>query len=370
MNLKITLKNIGKIDYADIVIDGITVIAGDNNSGKSMVGKILFDLYHCYFNYKDELYAYQDIIEDILEEIYVKLHDSNVSDDIYTEFINTKYYFTIDKLIKFSKKIAKIINDDDLFYLINKISDKKFKFDAEYINNNSQINVVEYNNIFEIKNNKTLTHNDTGLKDVTYLKPDIFNHINLYHTLILIKNKLKYKIPVKNIYADMTRKFRLENLNNYCNKCKEIINEIEQIIGGHIIVTDFSIKFIEKNKAIDIINTSDGIKTFAMIYLLLKNGWLYNFKHLIIFDKPETNLHPKWQIKFAEILVKLYKILGCPILINSHSPYIIDAIKHFGNKNGIISNIHFYLTSNSKIELADDKLDLIFNDFVTPLDNL
>lgn len=40
--MKICLKNIGKIKEADIELDGITIIAGDNNTGKSTIGKSVY----------------------------------------------------------------------------------------------------------------------------------------------------------------------------------------------------------------------------------------------------------------------------------------------------------------------------------------
>lgn len=47
MNLKIS--NIGKIKTADITLNGITIIAGDNNTGKSTIGKVLFSVFNsCY----------------------------------------------------------------------------------------------------------------------------------------------------------------------------------------------------------------------------------------------------------------------------------------------------------------------------------
>ena len=39
------------------------------------------------------------------------------------------------------------------------------------------------------------------------------------------------------------------------------------------------------------------------------------------------NLHPEWQVKFAEILVLLYKELGIRIILNTHSPYFMRAIE-------------------------------------------
>ena len=40
--MKLSINNFAKIKQADIIIDGITVIAGENNTGKSTVGKVLF----------------------------------------------------------------------------------------------------------------------------------------------------------------------------------------------------------------------------------------------------------------------------------------------------------------------------------------
>jgi len=44
--MKIKIKNIGKINHAEVLLDGITVIAGENNTGKSTIGKTLFALLH------------------------------------------------------------------------------------------------------------------------------------------------------------------------------------------------------------------------------------------------------------------------------------------------------------------------------------
>ncbi len=45
--MKLLLKNIGKIGEASVEIHGITVIAGENNTGKSTVGRALFAMFNC-----------------------------------------------------------------------------------------------------------------------------------------------------------------------------------------------------------------------------------------------------------------------------------------------------------------------------------
>ena len=44
--MKLKLHNILKIEDADIEIGGLTVLTGENNSGKSTVGKILFSIFN------------------------------------------------------------------------------------------------------------------------------------------------------------------------------------------------------------------------------------------------------------------------------------------------------------------------------------
>ena len=52
--MKIVLKNIGKLQCADIDIDGITVIAGANNTGKSTVSKALYAFFNGLYKVEDE----------------------------------------------------------------------------------------------------------------------------------------------------------------------------------------------------------------------------------------------------------------------------------------------------------------------------
>ena len=47
--MEIILKNIGKVKEANIKIDGITVIAGENNTGKSTISKSLYAVFNTFY---------------------------------------------------------------------------------------------------------------------------------------------------------------------------------------------------------------------------------------------------------------------------------------------------------------------------------
>ena len=47
--MKLSIKNVGKLKEADVEINGITVIAGENNTGKSTVGKVLWSIFSSFY---------------------------------------------------------------------------------------------------------------------------------------------------------------------------------------------------------------------------------------------------------------------------------------------------------------------------------
>ncbi|MBQ2431200.1 MAG: AAA family ATPase, partial [Campylobacter sp.] len=58
--MKISLRNIGLIEKADVDINGITVIAGKNNTGKSTVAKSLYSVFKAFYNIDDKMKKYEE----------------------------------------------------------------------------------------------------------------------------------------------------------------------------------------------------------------------------------------------------------------------------------------------------------------------
>ena len=55
IKVQIRIQNIGKIQEANVKFDGITIICGENNTGKSTVGKILFSCFNAMCNFEDKI---------------------------------------------------------------------------------------------------------------------------------------------------------------------------------------------------------------------------------------------------------------------------------------------------------------------------
>ncbi len=67
----VTFKNTGMIEEADIRLDGLTVIAGENDTGKSTVGKLMYSIIKTFNRYEKDARLYQvRSIQQLIEQYY------------------------------------------------------------------------------------------------------------------------------------------------------------------------------------------------------------------------------------------------------------------------------------------------------------
>jgi ABC-type multidrug transport system ATPase subunit len=86
----------------------------------------------------------------------------------------------------------------------------------------------------------------------------------------------------------------------------------------------------------------------------------------LFLDEPENHLHPKWQLKFAKILTELAKN-NIYILVTSHSPYMIEALKRYSENNELKEKTNFYLAEDRYIN-NEDRLGDIFSILSEPFE--
>lgn len=117
-------------------------------------------------------------------------------------------------------------------------------------------------------------------------------------------------------------------------------------------------------------NVSAGLKTFVILKRLLLNGNIES-NGTVILDEPEIHLHPEWQLLFAELIVLIQKEFGLHILINTHSPYFLNAIEVYSEKYETLDKCKFYLSREdhnmSVIEDVSDRIEAIYEKLAKPL---
>lgn len=379
--MKLTINNIGKLKNAEVVIDGITVITGENDTGKSTVGKVLWSVFNGFYEIDEKVYnekvsELEKIIDEIIKEnVYKNLStDYNSFFEIFNstgkkiaiELLKNNKNYSEDEIkiiISNYKKDLKIENISKFVQEINetlKISDKEIiKVIVSRIMNkefHNQINAVfskEKMNIGEIS--LKIKDKEIDLKIENNEISDVQNYFLINKETMYIDNPFildSYDFEDENHQTHLATNVFSENENSVISeiKVKKKLNNIYQklnsVLSGEILENKNS-KFVYRKNGedIDLKNLSTGLKTFAIIKMLLQNGTLEE-NGTIILDEPEIHLHPEWQLKFAELIVLLQKEFGMHILLTTHSPYFLNAIEVFSERHKIDDKCKYYVAEN------------------------
>jgi len=379
--MKLSIKNVGKLKEADVEINGITVITGENDTGKSTVGKVLWSVFNGFYEIDEKVYnekvsELEKIIDEIIKEnVYKNLStDYNSFFEIFNstgkkiaiEFLKENKNYSEDEIkiiINNYKKDLKIENISKFVQEINetlKISDKEIiKVIVSRVMNkefHNQINAVfskEKMNIGEIS--LKIKDKEIDLKIENNEISDVQNYFLINKETMYIDNPFildSYDFEDENHQTHLATNVFSENENSVISeiKVKKKLNNIYQklnsVLSGEILENKNS-KFVYRKNGedIDLKNLSTGLKTFAIIKMLLQNGTLEE-NGTIILDEPEIHLHPEWQLKFAELIVLLQKEFGMHILLTTHSPYFLNAIEVFSERHKIDDKCKYYVAEN------------------------
>ena len=422
--MKLHIENFAKIANADIEINGITVIAGENNTGKSTVGKILYSLYSAFYNidfkvkeerrksvgtilsysnkFRRELFdAFDDEnsesqINEIIKKIndisqsnendiekfdlQVKydLDDSNISalkkylsfkEETLLSLVVEKYFET-----EFSSQFLSLSNENSM-YIDLKIKDQHIKLSEiedrhvmveEYIDIKNECFYIDNPFVLDDLNNRfkfRKRHISERAMDMIFVRNESLKHADFLEIKL---NKSLSKTSTNDLIGDALLTERLD----------EFKNKLLQLTQGDFLEKDNKFVFLESasNQEIELENLSTGIKALAIILKLIENHDISD-NSMIVLDEPEIHLHPKWQIIFAEMLVLIQKEFNLNIVLTSHSPYFISAIEAYSAKYEIANKCKYYLSDLNEENMAvfEDvtrNTDKIYKKLAEPLKEL
>jgi len=294
--MELQLKNIGMIKEANVKLDGLTVIAGENDTGKSTVAKIL---------YKS--------LEDALE--------------------NKQGVSEMEKEFNFPIIFPEMIDSSKI--------------------NGTSFNIARSNEDEDIAN----------YQPIFIETPLIWLFTDFFRDVALVESQINIKLDYPKFMKDLNFKLFLKNDATGSDIKAKMIS----LMGGEFKKDNMGKYFFEKRKQrIELEHTATGIKYLGIFQVLSQNNYL-NKSTVLILDEPEVHLHPKWQLEMAKIIVELVKN-GVKVLVNSHSPYMIEALERYGEKAEI--DMDFYLAENriiDKVENNNSKtLAKIFNKLSAP----
>lgn len=403
--MRLYLKNIGKLKEADIQLDGITVIAGENNTGKSTVGKALYSVYNSFHHFDSRL-QYTAQIE-IMElgtkdyphivfpsreddyELYMKYFSgsneitleqkkaiylevfqhnnsgipSDILEDVTDEFVEiisvtdedlAKQYLNLSIEGEFSGQISHLFNEEESILQLTE--------EREYEMKVARFTVVD-NEIQSFEGFLNFSHEAIYMDDPLLLDDFFKEKHDNFHRKSLKNQLLKYPEKDQALTQILAEK-----------RLKKILTLIHTVCEGDLSFQNTVTYRMDKTgKSFEIKNLSTGVKSFAILKRLLKNGALSRGSVLIL-DEPEIHLHPEWQLVYAELIVLLQKEFKLTILLTTHSPYFLRALEVYAGKHAVADKCHYYLAKNvgNEAEIVDvtENRDEIYKKLSRPLRDL
>ena len=424
MNLKI--KDFGVIKNADIKVDGITVITGNNNTGKSTIGKVFFS----YFNsFHDMEIKIDNVLKkkryaDYMEYLTNVLLDIPELKDISRQFIRISIRKLSNKFVWNKEpvegdEIEKIIQEVGNRYnvqsqdikiiqkLMVRASEEKLfdKYNADIDESEIEKEIVTryFNLIFDGQINSLSEQKDANIsiniqgKNLSLVFIDnqcqsIVGNLTILHQAFylddpFIADELNDRLRNLSLYDEnqllSIREHLLLNLSDlqensldkvadaviFKDKLGEIDTLLNNVVEGEFIIDNDGLNQVKYMRPIKVSNLSTGLKSFVIIKRLLELGNLRN-KDVLILDEPEIHLHPEWQIIYAKLIVLLQQKFDLSIIVTTHSVEFLDAIDYYSKYYKINDKCNYYMSVEKdggfEFQHVEGDLDKIYEKMIRP----
>lgn len=277
----LTLKKIGRIADAEIELNGITVIAGVNDTGKSTVGKVLFCIFNSFYKidkqiYTERLYSINEILNDAYRNKTNRITSRIHTEEIAKEILDKKEIYKIDEFLlqsfilqSFSQvdiNIKKYGIDDGLMKETNKrilqlltVSDEEIfktvlqrKFEIEFsgqINNvffsdesgEISLKIKDTNVKVSIKNDEVqkITNSFSLNTEVIYMDdPFAIDDLNRFPFVLSSFNYLTHRIHLRSKLMRQSNDTEIGNAINEIiatKKINSILQKINHVCSGEMV---------------------------------------------------------------------------------------------------------------------------------------
>lgn len=421
MPMELNIENFAKIKSAKIKLDGITAIAGLNDTGKSTVGKILYGMFSAIANIDKSVVlakkrSIQQELNSLLHQNILNSHGSisqgafryprefiddlvvseNKTDalDAYLRNLETRqkeFEITCSDDLKsqIKESISKVLSIPDEKVAQSVVSLAFQKIFNERINNIDNPDADAVVGLLVKNRNIELVFKDDSLESMrreislvnsaTYIdNPFVLDRLN--QSTIYENREAPWVRNLTNKLISLNEKKKNETLEDEAlsrmivsEGLQKILDELDEVAPGSIDNThDAYLYRREKSgKALSVNSLSTGLKAFAIIKRLLLNQGLKE-RDVLVLDEPEVHLHPEWQLRYAEIIVLLQKTFNLTIVVTTHSPHFLEALDLYSKIHKTSDICSYYFASCSQdsglasFENVTGQLEKIYSNLVQP----
>ena len=417
--MKIELENVGKINKAQIRLDGITVIAGENSTGKSTVGKMLFCVFKAFYRMEEHIQfekvnTVRKTVTNYFFETFNRIPNGNGIFRLSKEVVESQDYKKnkqkiVDRMMGYYRRYMDFFGGGLKEEEVSAVADKINKF--LYIEDEELVKRILKTNL-EVEFGTKIGHLNFP-EQKSHVRIEIKNHVIEFEASNNGEMDVRSFISLMKEIIYMDDPYVLDNLSGYDNhsysnvlnhrndlldklrsskkedsisvleevmtkkRLQKILDVFNNVCDGELSDDGNTVNYVYKTDklqdGLEVVNLSTGMKNFVILKQLLLNGQI-DENGIVILDEPEIHLHPEWQLKFAEIIVLIQKEFGIHILLNTHSPYFLNAIEVYADKYGIADKCSYYLTEGkgdrTEIEDVSENIERIYAKLARPLQDL
>jgi energy-coupling factor transporter ATP-binding protein EcfA2 len=370
--VRFILKDIGPLCGADIELGDITVICGENNTGKTYATYALygflkkarqlsspFDLSEAQFSqlfqsgkiairyepdkviaitrkiFDDASREYADELSDILAYSEEGLSDASVNVE-FSEEDFAPMSKRMNSAIHVSADLSAVLNINVRRGVINiQLNNREHKelLEGEYMREwiSDAVTRIFIKHLFP--DTFIASVERTGIeifRDEISLARDSFleDMINWGRTGRQMKLPSNYPLPIRDNLKSLLRfkQIRTDHLSPLAMEHPKILMDFADIIGGEYIIDSMmGVRFkpASTDMSLSMAESSSAVRSLLLMGLYIKH--IANFGNLLVIDEPEMNLHPNNQRRIARLFARLANA-GVKVLITTHSDYILKEL--------------------------------------------
>ena len=349
--MRMEFKGIGALPDMSLDIDGLTVIAGQNSTGKSTILKTIYCMLDpsADFAKKRDEEAMKTVSSLLMKTILRKvpgmfsLDDSLIDkyiSDLETQDLSSSERQSLESV----KSLRSGAMDADFHtHLVGWDIESEFGRVGQFRSRNRASDssvIVTHNGKERIF---TATSQQISWKGPFEDLPDVI----YYDTPFIVDEPLGRSIfPThRGRLASLIRTERDPNIveRMLSDKRLEAFERcVSEIVPGRMRYDpkNDSMEYTENgDDPLDARNLAAGMKLFSIIRMLIESGRITQ-DTVVILDEPEIHLHPAWQVVLARAILSLHSSIGCRIVLTTHSPLLLRAIQAYSDLER--SSVRYY----------------------------
>ena len=374
--MRIRLKNFGILKQAEFELGDITIICGENNTGKTYAAYALFGFLSTWRRNIDLIKsarisekAIKNLLNDGVIRIDLIEHIQNIDSilkemcSIYTRklsrifaaskdrFRDSRFQINLDTLPEAVRSMSfktKAGSRNHPFFSISTVG-KSAQLEISLLGEKQEVNIADSHVkrlinhtvneiIFEkfFPDTYIASTERTGAaifrKELDFARNRLLKEMSRADEDVdprdlLFRSYQDYALPVE-CNVDFTRKLEkhVKHTSFLEEKHPELLGKFADIIGGaYNVDRSGELRFLPKGKRprLTMGESSSSVRSMLDIGFYLRHA--AEVGDLLIIDEPELNLHPENQRRIARLFASLAN-LGIKIFITTHSDYIVKEL--------------------------------------------